>query len=74
MHLFSECLGGLLLVTACSSAKSKGCFTLAWCAHAVTVLELPQLLFSWDLPDTANLLMFRLCKMLAAGNGGLGTA
>lgn len=71
MHLFFECLGGLLLVTACSSAET---FTLAWCAHAVTVLELPQLLFSWDLPDTANLLLFRLGRMLAAGNGGLGTA
>lgn len=76
MSSFFKSSGGLLLIRACYSAKRKEHFSLDSCAHPSTavVLELLQLLLSWDLPDTANPVLFRLRGVLAAGGGELGAA
>lgn len=70
MSSFFKSSGGLLLIRACYSAKRKEYFSL----DSTAVLELLQLLLSWDLPDTANPVLFRLHGVLAAGGGGLGAA
>lgn len=75
MSLFFKSLGGLLLIRACYSAKRKEYCSPDSCMRPSTaVLELLQLLLSWDLPDTANPVLFRLHGVLAAGGGGLGAA
>lgn len=75
MSSFFKSSGGLLLIRACYSAKRKEYFSPDSCACPSTaVLELLQLLLSWDLPDTANPVLFRLHRALAASDGRLGAA
>lgn len=75
MSSFFKSSGGLLLIRACYSAKRKEYFSPDSCARpSAAVLELLQLLLSWDLPDAANPALFRLCGVLAARDGRLGAA